>query len=211
MKEGQKAIYFMTGDGPGRLAKSPQLEGFSARDIEVLLLTDPVDSFWVTAAPLFDGKPFKSVTQGSADLSDIGLPEDAEKGDAASTSQMATFIAFLKSTLGDAVTDVRASERLTESAVCLVAPENGPDRQIERLLSAAGRMNMATRPVLEVNPRHSRIARLAGISAGELSLRQDAAHLLLDEARILDGDKPLDPRAFSERLERLLDRALPSN
>jgi molecular chaperone HtpG len=211
MKEGQKAIYFMTGDDRARLEASPQLEGFRARGVEVLLLTDPVDSFWVTMAQEFDGKPLKSVTQGGADLSDIALPDDMAKTEHTQTSpEIATFIAFLKSTLGDDVSDVRTSDRLTESAVCLVAPEGGPDRQIERLLSAAGRLDNATKPVLEINPRNGRILALAKLGDGDLAFRQDIAHLLYDEARVLDGDKPVDPKAFSARLAHLIDRTIGS-
>lgn len=211
MKDGQKAIYFMTGDDKARLEASPQLEGFKARSVEVLLLTDPVDSFWVAMAPEFDGKPFKSVTQGGADLSDIALPDATAKTDAETSPEIATFIAFMKSTLGEEVSDVKASDRLTESAVCLVAPEGGPDRQIERLLSAAGRLDKAAKPVLEINPGHERVLALAKLGDEDLSFRQDAVHLLYDEARILDGDKPDDARAFSQRLTRLIERSVRAN
>lgn len=211
MKDGQKAIYFMTGDDKARLEASPQLEGFKARGVEVLLLTDPVDSFWVTMAPEFDGKPFKSVTQGGADLSEIALPDDATKADIEASPEIATFIAFVKSTLGGEVSDVKASDRLTESAVCLVAPEGGPDRQIERLLSAAGRLDKAAKPILEINPRHDRILSLARLGDGDLPFRQDVVHLLYDEARVLDGDKPADAKAFSQRMSRLIARSVPAN
>src|SRR3954454_14740027 len=140
MKPEQKAIFFISGDDRARLEASPQLEGFKARGLEVLLLTDPVDSFWAANAPEFDGKSFKSVTQGAADLSDVPLPDEADKPDGVAGPEVATFVAFVKSALGDLVTDVKTSDRLTESAVCLVAPDNGPDRQFERLLSAAGRL-----------------------------------------------------------------------
>jgi molecular chaperone HtpG len=208
MKDGQKAIYFMTGDDRVRLEASPQLEGFKARGVEVLLLTDPVDSFWVTMAPEFDGKPFKSVTQGAAELSEIALPADEVNVQPETSDDVISFIAFVKSTLGELVSDVKSSDRLTESAVCLVAPEHGPDRQIERLLSAAGRLDTTSKPVLEVNPRHERIRSLAGTGVGDLAFRQDIAHLLYDEARVLDGDIPVDARAFSERLARLVARGL---
>lgn len=208
MKGGQTAIYFMTGDDKARLEASPQLEGFKARGVEVLLLTDPVDSFWVTMAPEFDGKPFKSVTQGGADLSEIALPHDAAKPDAEATPEIATFIAFVKSTLGEELSDVKSSDRLTESPVCLVAPEGGPDRQIERLLSAAGRLDKAMKPVLEINPRHERILALAKLGDEDLPFRQDMVHLLYDEARILDGDKPKDAKVFSQRISTLIERSL---
>ena len=121
---------------------------------------------------------------------------------------MATFLAFVKSSLGEAVSDVKESQRLTESAVCLVAPENGPDRQFERLLSAAGRLDAAAKPILEINPRHERIVALAKLGDKDKAFRDDVAHLLYDEARVLDGDKPVDARAFSERLARLMTRGL---
>ncbi|WP_214475995.1 molecular chaperone HtpG [Mesorhizobium sp. dw_380] len=209
MKEGQKAIFFMAGDDRARLEASPQLEGFKARGIEVLLLTDPVDSFWVTMAPDFNGKPFKSVTQGVAELSDIPLLDEAKKPETVATPEVDGFLAFVKAALGDAVSDVKASDRLTESAVCLVAPEHGPDRQFERLLNAAGRLDKAAKPILEINPRHERVLALAGLGEDERDFKEDAAHLLYDEARVLDGDKPADARAFSQRLARLIERGLP--
>jgi molecular chaperone HtpG len=211
MKDGQKAIFFMAGDDRARLEASPQLEGFKARGLEVLLLTDPVDSFWVTIAPEFEGKPFRSVTQGAADLSDIPLLDEQVKPDTETSSEIATFLAFVKTVLGDAVSDVKASDRLTESAVCLVAPEHGPDRQFERLLNAAGRLDNAAKPILEINPRHERIVTLAKLGKDERAFKEDVAHLLYDEARVLDGDKPADAKAFSERLARLIARGLPGD
>ena len=127
MKPDQKAIYYIAGDDRAQLEASPQLEGFRARGIEVLLLTDPVDSFWVMRAPSFDGKPFKSVTQGAADLAADPAARRQGRGQARGRATPSpSFIAFVKLTLGDAVSDVRASERLTDSAVCLVAPEQRP-------------------------------------------------------------------------------------
>ena len=206
LKEGQTSIYYATGSDLERLASSPQLEGFRARGIEVLLLADQIDSFWVTSGVEFDGKPFKSVTQGLSDLGATPLIEG--QGEAAAPSEDVTgFIAFVKTTLSDAVADVRASERLTESAVCLVAPEHGMDRQMEKLLTGAGRLAVAAKPILEINPRHALIAKLSGLGESDRSLREDAAHLLYDEARIADGELPLDPRSFSTRLARVIGRA----
>ena len=208
MKDGQKAIFFMTGDDRARLEVSPQLEGFRARGVEVLLLTDPVDSFWVMQAAEFEGKQFKSVTQTGTDLSDIALLDASTKPSEKTEPEVEQFLAFVKTSLGDAVTDVRASERLTESAVCLVAPEHGPDRQFERLLNAAGRLDTVSKPILEVNPRHERIIALAKLGNDAGDLKEDMAHLLYDEARVLDGDKPLDAKAFSTRLARLISRSI---
>jgi molecular chaperone HtpG len=206
MKDAQAAIYYLAGDNLDRLKASPQLEGFRARGIEVLLLTDSVDSFWVTAAPDFEGKPFKSITQGAADLAQVPKTEADVSKTTETTPAVSDFIAFAKSALGDAVSDVRASDRLTESAVCLVASEQGYDRQLEKMLQGAGRLDAVAKPILEINPGHGLIAALA--SGGSEEFRTDAVQLLLDQARVLDGDKPQDPRAFAERLSRLFERAL---
>jgi molecular chaperone HtpG len=206
LKENQTAIYYATGSDLERLASSPQLEGFRARGLEVLLLTDQVDSFWVTSGLDYEGKPFTSVTQGLADLSLIPLVEGQEQP-AETLPEVTTFIDYMKVTLGDAVSDVRASERLTESAVCLVAPEHAMDRQLERLLAGAGRLPAVAKPVLEINPRHDLIAKLSTLGGDDELLREDAAHLLFDEARIADGEAPADPRGFAARLARVLERA----
>ncbi|WP_242124713.1 molecular chaperone HtpG [Sphingobium sp. Sx8-8] len=206
IRDNQTAIYYATGTDLDRLAASPQLEGFRARGIEVLLLADQVDSFWVTAGADYQGKPFKSVTQGLADLGLIPLA-DGEAPAAQASEEVSGFIAYVKSVLGEQVSDVRASERLTESAVCLVAPDNAMDRQLEKLLAGAGRLDQTAKPVLEINPRHDLIARLGTLAEGD-SLREDAAYLLLDEARIADGELPADPRAFSARLARMIGGAI---
>ena len=207
LKDNQTAIYYATGTDLDRLAASPQLEGFRARRIEVLLLADQVDSFWVTGGVDFEGKPFKSVTQGLADLSLIPLVEGGAP-EAAASEEVNGFIAAVKAALGDEVGDVRASERLTESAVCLVAAEHGMDRQLEKLLAGSGRGGPAAKPVLEINPTNELIVRLSGLGDADQGLRDDAARLLFDEARIADGELPADPRAFAARLARVLGRAM---
>lgn len=207
LTENQTAIYYAVGSDIDRLSSSPQLEGFRARGIEVLLLTDQVDSFWVTSGVDFEGKPFKSVTQGVSDLGLIPVIE-GEQLAGETTADVTSFIDFVKTTLGEAVSNVRVSERLTESPVCLVAPETGMDRQLERLLASAGQIGSASKPVLEINPRHALVARLSALGEDEKDLREDAAHLLFDEARVADGELPVDPRAFSARLGRVLLRGI---
>ena len=208
LKENQTAIYYLAGDDITRLQASPHLEGFRARGIEVLLLADPVDSFWATSAPSFEGKPFKSVTQGTADLALIPRLDTKQEKSAETDKAVTSFLTFIKETLGEAVADVRPSDRLTDSPVCLVAPEHGPDRQLEKLLAGAGRLTTAAKPILEVNPRHDIIMTLASLGDDDLAFKQDAAHLLFDEARILEGDRPEDARLFSDRLGRILRRGL---
>lgn len=205
-KENQTAIYYATGTDLERLATSPHLEGFRARGLEVLLLSDQVDSFWVTAGLDFEGKPFKSVTQGIADLALIPA-SDAEAAAQATSQEVSDFLAFAKDLLKEEVSDVRASERLTESAACLVAPEHGMDRQLEKLLAASGQSHARSKPVLELNPRHDLVVRLGALPT-DAELREDAARLLLDEARIADGELPTDPRAFAARLSKILSKAV---
>jgi molecular chaperone HtpG len=210
LKPNQTAIYYLAGDDMARLQASPHLEGFRARGIEVLLLPDPVDSFWVMPGVGFDGKPFKSVTQGAADLALIPLADAAAAAPAPAdvANEVKDFLGFVKTTLGEAVAEVRASERLTDSAVCLVAPDSGPDRALERILAGAGRLNAASKPILEINPRHDVVVALAKLGDGERAFKEDAVHLLFDEARVLDGERPADAKSFSDRLGRVLGRGL---
>jgi molecular chaperone HtpG len=209
LKTNQTAIYYLAGDDMARLEASPHLEGFRARGIEVLLLPDPVDSFWVMPGTGFDGKPFKSVTQGAADLALIPRTDAAAAPPAGDVdAAVQDFLGFVKATLGDAVAEVRASDRLTDSAVCLVASEGGPDRALERILAGAGRLASASKPILEVNPRHDIVVALAKLGDADRAFKEDAAHLLFDEARVLDGERPADARLFSDRLARVLGRGL---
>jgi len=207
LKENQTAIYYATGADIERIAQSPQLEGFKARGIEVLLLPDQVDSFWTTMGVDYEGKPFKSVTQGATDLSLVPLTEGGAASEAKASKDVSGFIAFAKQVLGDQVSDVRVSDRLTTSAVCIVASENAMDLQLEKMLASAGRAPERAKPVLEVNAGHALIAKL-GEAGGSEEDRSDLAFLLLDEARIAEGEPPADPRAFAERLERLMTKAL---
>ncbi len=208
-KTGQSAIYYITGDDAARIAASPQLEGFRARDVEVLLLSDPVDAFWVSTAAGFDGKSFKSVTQGAADLKAIPLKDGESAPSTELNGDAATLIAALKTTLESAVSDVRASERLSESPACLVAADHAMDRRLERILAMGGQAP-TSKPVLEINPGHPLVKRLAEkqSDADARDLVADAAWLLFDEARLQDGEPPADAAAFARRLTRVMQKAL---
>jgi molecular chaperone HtpG len=198
-KPNQTEIYFLAGDSIERLKGNPKLESATARGIEVLLLTDPVDAFW-TSAPLdFEGKPLKSLSQGDIDLSLVPLLDDNNKDESTSDADEANIIAAIKLNLGDRVADVRASQRLTSSASCLVAGSHGPDRELERLLARQNR-GVGTKPILEINLRHPLVAAIpkAGTDAADLSF------LLLEQAQILDGELPEDPAAFAGRVNRLV-------
>lgn len=208
LKENQTSIYYLAGQDASRLEASPHLEGFRARGVEVLLLSDPVDSFWVTSGPSFEGKPFKSVTQGAADLAAIPRLDSGTEPSPDLGEGVTEFLVFLKTTLSDLVSDVRSSDRLTDSPVCLVAAESGPDRQLEKILLGVGQLAGASKPVLEVNPGHPLIVSLAALGQDDREFKEDAARMLLDDARVLDGDRPSDALEFSRRLTRLVERGL---
>jgi molecular chaperone HtpG len=205
LKPNQTEIYYLVGDSVERLKSNPKLESATARGIEVLLLTDPVDAFW-TSAPLdYGGKPLKSLSQGDVDFGLIPLLDDhAADKDKPGADEAAT-IAVIKDALGERVSDVRASQRLTTSASCLVAGGGERDRQLERLLAQQNR-GAGSKPILEINLRHPLVAAIAG----EKDAARDLSLLLLEQAQILDGELPEDPAGFASRLNQLVLRGLAS-
>jgi len=211
MRPGQKHIYMLSGESTAALARSPHLEGFKARGIEVLLLTDPIDEFWPNAIGEFQEKPFRSITRGAADLETIPRIDDTtEEVPEAEAGEFATLVAHFKAALGDSVKDVRASARLTDSAACLVADESDPDLGLERLLKRAQRVDAASKRILEINPRHPLVLRLskAATSPGSKDRIGEIAQLLLDQARISEGEPLPDPGAFARRLTSALQASL---
>ncbi len=191
MKENQETIWYLAGDDADTLAKSPQLEGFAARGIEVLLLTDPIDAFWPERYDGFEGKKLRSITGDTSELARIA-PSDAPPGEARDISKLAL---VLKSALEGQVSDVRATDRLTDSAVVL-ASGAGPDLQMQRLLRRSGQERGGLSPVLELNPRHRFIHQLAERADQDDDIN-DVAQFLLDLARVQDGEPPKDPAAFA--------------
>ena len=182
------------------------------------MLTDPIDDFWIQAVNQFQEKSFKSVTRAGADLDTLGGDADKDK-DAKGTDKakdapgMDALVARIKVALGDAVKDVRASSRLTDSAVCLVAGEGDMDIHMERILKQHGQLGDGgpSLRILEVNPTHPLIEKLAGTaqesSEGNPAL-DDAAFLLFDQARILEGENPSDPQAFARRISQMMEKGL---
>src|SRR5882672_6806850 len=202
LKPNQTEVYFLVGDSIERLKSNPRLESAAARGIEVLLLTDPVDAFWTSAPFDFEGKPLKSLSQGDIDFGLIPRIDQSADDKPEPAADEASTIAIIKASLGDRVTDVRASARLTSSASCLVAGSHGPDRELERLLSQQNR-GSKTRPILEINLRHPLVAAIAKAEK-EPATTDDLSLLLLEQAQILDGELPEDPAAFAARLNRLV-------
>ncbi|WP_428989052.1 molecular chaperone HtpG [Methylocapsa aurea] len=205
LRPNQTAIYYITGDDKKRLASSPQLEGYRAKGIDVLLLADPVDSFWVTSAVGYDGKPFKSVTQGAADMDAVPTPEGSPDTPPAETSaNVALLTAMLKETFAGEVDDVRVSTRLRESPACLVAADHGFDLQLARMLQESGNKAAFGKPVLEINPSHEAVLALAQKAKADKQGAEDGFWLLFDTARIADGEAPLDAAAFARRVAALI-------
>ncbi len=210
MKPGQEAIYTIAGDSIEAVAKSPQIEGFRARGIEVLLLTDPVDEFWMPGVGEYKKKEFKSVTRGAADLDQIAAEEKKDDAAEKPENDVAALIAVLKLSLGTAVKDVRASKRLTDSAVCLVADEHDMDMHLERLLRQHRQSTTDSKRILEINPKHALIGKLVALAGkdGAADALADFAWILLDQARILEGETLPDPNAFAKRVSSVLARGL---
>ncbi|CUT12135.1 Chaperone protein HtpG [Bradyrhizobium sp.] len=206
-KPNQTEIYYLVGDSIDRLKSNPRLEAATARGIEVLLLSDPVDAFWTSMPSEFDGKPLKSLSQGDLNLDLIPRVDETDeaKKDEPAADEAAT-IAVIKAALGERVSDVKASTRLTSSASCLVADSQGPSRELERILSQQNR-GMRTKPILEINLRHALVTAITKAQAGSKTV-DDLSLLLLEQAQILDGELPEDPAAFAARLNRLVLQGL---
>ncbi len=196
MKEGQDTIYYLAGDSVEALKSSPQLEGFRAKGYEVLLMADSIDAFWPERLDGFEDKKLKSVTQATADIAADGDQPD-----------ISPLLAALKEALGEAVSDVRATGRLTDSAVVLASEEHGPDLQMQRLLRRAGRAMMPAKPILELNPKHKLIESLSS-KLEDKALIGDAAATLLDLAKVQEGELPADSSAFARRVTSLLAGSL---
>lgn len=211
MKDGQDVIYYLSGQNIENLRNSPQIEGLKSRGLEVLLLTDTIDDFWLPVVADYQGKKFMSVTKGAIDLSKFKLADkkDAPQQEIESKSRGA-LLAFLKSHLGDQVSDVRVSDRLTDSPVCLVAGDRDADLNVAKILKANQNYDAKGKPVLEINADHPLIDQLdamAETSTESVALR-DAADLLFDQAKIIQGEPVNDPTAFARRMADFLRRGL---
>ncbi|WP_166300787.1 molecular chaperone HtpG [Bradyrhizobium sp. 2S1] len=206
-KPNQTEIYYLVGDSIERLKSNPRLEAATARGIEVLLLSDPVDAFWTSMPSEFEGKPLKSLSQGDLNLDLIPRVDEADeaKKDEPAADEAAT-IAVIKAALGERVSDVKASTRLTSSASCLVADSQGPSRELERILSQQNR-GMRTKPILEINLRHPLETAITRAQASS-EVVDDLSLLLLEQAQILDSELPEDPAAFAARLNQLVLQGL---
>ena len=202
MSKKQKDIYFITGDSYTNVINNPSLEGYKSRGINVLILDDAVDSFWTSSTPNFKEKNIKSVSKGVDDLESISKKKTDDK-DKKEDKSLEPLIILLKDKLKEKVKDVRTSSRLTESPVCLVVDESAMDPQLEKILQQHNQLQQgAALKILEINPDHKLIKKLAKMSKDKASVGdiENIGILLYEQSMILDGEKPSDPVNFSKKL-----------
>jgi molecular chaperone HtpG len=201
MKDGQDKIYYIIGDSFAAAQHSPHLEVFRKKGVEVLLLSDRIDEWWVGYLTEFEGKHLASVAKGALDLGE--LEDEADKQAKEQAEQAAKpVLEKIKQALGEKVADVRATTRLTDSPACLVVGEHDMSAHLERMLKAAGQKIDGSKPTLEINPEHVLIQRLAG--EGNEERANDLALTLFDQALLAEGGKLDDPAGFVKRINKLL-------
>jgi molecular chaperone HtpG len=201
MKEGQDKIYYVTADSFGAAKNSPHLEIFRKKGIEVLLLSDRVDEWFVSSLNEFEGKELASVAKGGLDLG--ALEDEAEKKEQeAKADAFKELVEKVQATLGERVKEVRITHRLTDSPACLVADEHAMSGNMERLLKSIGQNVGGSKPILEINPDHVLVGKLKAEAAGERF--EDWAHILFDQALLAEGGTLEDPAGFVKRLNGLM-------
>ena len=194
MLENQDNIYYLASDSLKQAQSSPHLEGFKPKGLDVLLMTDPVDAFWMSQMAAFKEKPFVSISRDKYDLSKIGENDEKTTDGPDETDTITT---LMKERLGDVVEDVRATKSLVDSPVRLTASEGGFDFNLERILKAQNPDFEVSKKILEINPNHELIKKIPNLSS---DLQISVCRLLVEQARILDGEMPSDPRQFSQDL-----------
>ena len=201
MKDGQKAIYYITADSFAAAKHSPHLEVFRKKGLEVLLLSDRVDEFLMSSLPEYEGKPLQSVARGELDLGDLE-DEEEKKQQEKVEEEYKDFIEKVAKSLGDDVKEVRITHRLTDSPSCLVTGEHDMSANLERLLKQAGQDVIGHKPILELNPEHPLVKRLKSEDQGERF--DDWAKLLFEQALLSEGGQLEDPATFVSRMNKML-------
>ncbi len=200
MQSGQDAIYYVIADNPATARRSPHLEIFRNKGIEVLLLTDPIDEWLVAHLGEYEGKPLKSVSKGDLDLGKLEADEDKKKVKKAH-KQHRQLLERISTALKDQVKEVRVSHRLIDSPACLVADENDMGAHMERLLRASGQQIPASKPILEINPEHPLLLRLE--QEQDAARFNDWAQILFDQSLLSEGGQLADPAGFVQRLNQM--------
>ena len=201
MKPAQEKIYYVTADTLTAAQNSPHLEVFRKKGIEVILLTEPVDEWWLGSLDEYEGKKLQSVAKGDLDLG--ALADEAEKKAVEKIAgELKPLIEKIKASLGERVKDVRVTDRLTESPACLVVDENELSGNLERMLKSAGQKVNASKPILEINPTHALVKK---IQAEETTARfDDLALMLFEQSLLAEGGQLEDPAGFVKRVNALM-------
>ncbi|WP_369300470.1 MULTISPECIES: molecular chaperone HtpG [unclassified Pseudomonas] len=200
-KEGQDKIYYLTGETYAQVKNSPHLEVFRKKGIEVLLLTDRIDEWLMSYLSEFDGKTFVDVARGDLDLGNLDSEEEKKEAEEVAKAKEG-LVERIKSALGDAVSEVRVSHRLTDSPAILAIGEQDLGMQMRQILEASGQKVPDSKPIFEFNPAHPLIEKLDGEQSEERF--GDLSHILFDQAALAAGDSLKDPAAYVRRLNKLL-------
>nr|VFK22904.1 MAG: molecular chaperone HtpG [Candidatus Kentron sp. MB]VFK26513.1 MAG: molecular chaperone HtpG [Candidatus Kentron sp. MB]VFK74563.1 MAG: molecular chaperone HtpG [Candidatus Kentron sp. MB] len=200
MKEGQEAIYYITGDSIATAKSSPHLEVFRKKDLEVLLLTDEIDEWVINHLMEYEKKPLRSVAKGALDLGELDDKEEKEQTQKAD-DEYKDLIERIQKALAEKVKEVRITHRLTTSPACLVADEHSMGKHVERLLKSAGQIVPTMRPTMEINPEHPLVQRLK--QEADDARISDWSHILFDQALLSEGGLPSDPGAFVQRINKM--------
>jgi molecular chaperone HtpG len=201
MKDGQTSVYYITADGYAAARNSPHLEIFRKLGVEVLLLHEPIDEWVASSLHAFDGKRLQSAAAKDLDLSAIGGEAPTPDG-STPDGEHAALLERMQTALGDRASAVRLTNRLTDSPACLVSGEEGFSTNFERLLRTAGQAVPTSRPILEVNPAHPIVRRLAG--EDDPAKFADWSRILFDQATLAEGGHVEDPAGFVKRLNELI-------
>ena len=204
MREGQKYIYYLSGENRAVVEKSPHLEVFRDKSIEVLYMVDPIDEWIIPNIYNFEGKELRSVAKGDLDLGDLGKEEKKQQDKAESAYKKLS--ERIKNILADAVKDVRVTTRLKDSACCLVADEHDMGSYMEKMMKAMGQEFTPAKPILEINGNHPVIANLNALYEKDpkSALLDEWVKLLFDQAHIAEGHALKDPAAYAKRVNELL-------
>jgi molecular chaperone HtpG len=210
MKEGQKDIYYMTGESRAMIENSPHMEAFRAKGFEVLVLTDPVDEVWVEQVPQFDGKPLQSIAKGQVDLDSEEDKKTAEAEREQQKKDFATLLTWLQEKLQEQVKEVRLSARLTTSPACIVGDDHDITPTLEKLYRAMGQDVPPTKRILELNPAHPLVTglRKAHEQGGDEAALAETAELLYGTALLAEGGELADPARFTRLLADRLARTI---
>ena len=211
--EGQQDIYYLSVEDPALASGSPHLEGFEAKGVDVLILSDPVDDFWLANTSDYKGKTFRSISRGDVDLTAIkpadGKDADGDQKDKDETKSADTAVAKIKDVLSTRVADVKPSKNLAKSVARLIADENAMDAQMERFMRMHNSDFKGAPKILEVNAKHPLIAALNNrLAKGDFAEAGDFAELIYQSALISDGKQVDDPHAFAEKLAKVMQKAL---